>query len=417
MTARSNDILLVHPGKQHAYEVAVALQEHGRLLRFVTGIYDAPSSWLISVTHVVSRVCMRDQIERQLSKRRHPAIEPRLVVSWPAAELVSRTVGHVRLVQRLTRGRSGYLLANWCHDRAVARALRAGRWQPRAVYGFLGAARYTFAACRELGIRTILDVPIVLSASYTMAKERRMLGITRGQPTISTLHLSTELRNADQVIAPSPAVAESVRASGYSGPISEVAFGAALDCFRPSAVRRERFRVVYAGRIELRKGLHYLVRGWNDAAVQGELVIAGSPGEAEYVDRVRAEYGDSIMEAGNLTRDELAQLLGTADVFVMPSLAEGSALVTYEALAAGLPSIVTHESGSVVRDGIEGFVVPAGDSAALATCIRELHGNPVLRARMSTAARARAEEFSWPAYRRRLIAAIDSGVVSEYATA
>ena len=244
-----------------------------------------------------------------------------------------------------------------------------------------------------------------------------MLGITGGQPTISTLHLSTELRNADQVIAPSSAVAESVRASGYSGPISEVAFGAALDCFRPSAVRRERFRVVYAGRIELRKGLHYLVRGWNDAAVQGELVIAGSPGEAEYVDRVRAEYGDSIMEAGNLTRDELAQLLGTADVFVMPSLAEGSALVTYEALAAGLPSIVTHESGSVVRDGIEGFVVPAGDSAALAKCIRELHGNPVLRARMSTAARARAEEFSWPAYRGRLIAAIDSGVGSEYATA
>ena len=51
--------------------------------------------------------------------------------------------------------------------------------------------------------------------------------------------------------------------------------------------------------------------------------------------------------------------MARADVFVFPSLFEGSAVVTYEAIACGLPSIVTPEAGSVVRDGVEGFLVPA----------------------------------------------------------
>ena len=50
--------------------------------------------------------------------------------------------------------------------------------------------------------------------------------------------------------------------------------------------------------------------------------------------------------------------MAAADVFVFPSLFEGSAVVTYEALACGLPSVVTPDAGSVVRDGVEGFVVP-----------------------------------------------------------
>ena len=53
--------------------------------------------------------------------------------------------------------------------------------------------------------------------------------------------------------------------------------------------------------------------------------------------------------------------MASADVFVFPSLFEGSAVVTYEALAAGLPSVVTPSAGSVVRDGVEGFIVPRGE--------------------------------------------------------
>ena len=56
--------------------------------------------------------------------------------------------------------------------------------------------------------------------------------------------------------------------------------------------------------------------------------------------------------------------MAAADVFVFPSLFEGSAVVTYEALACGLPCVVTPEAGSVVRDGVEGLVVPSADVEA-----------------------------------------------------
>ncbi len=76
--------------------------------------------------------------------------------------------------------------------------------------------------------------------------------------------------------------------------------------------------------------------------------------------------------------------------------------IIYEALAAGLPCIVSANAGSAVRDGIEGFVVPVGDIEALAARLRQLAVDEDLRRRMGLAARARAEQFAWPAFYRRI---------------
>src|SRR5947208_5015748 len=73
------DILLAHPSKHsHAYEVAVALQERGRLVRFITGIYDRPDSWFSTAARLASRITRRDHIERLLSRRRHPGIDAKI---------------------------------------------------------------------------------------------------------------------------------------------------------------------------------------------------------------------------------------------------------------------------------------------------------------------------------------------------
>jgi glycosyltransferase involved in cell wall biosynthesis len=98
--------------------------------------------------------------------------------------------------------------------------------------------------------------------------------------------------------------------------------------------------------------------------------------------------------------------MAAADVFVFPSLFEGSAVVTYEALACGLPSVVTPSAGSVVREGVEGFLVEPGDIEALASRMARLGSDPVLRATLSAAARSRAEAFDWPRYH----AAVDEAV-------
>jgi len=84
-----------------------------------------------------------------------------------------------------------------------------------------------------------------------------------------------------------------------------------------------------------------------------------------------------------------------ADIFVFPSIEEGSALVTDEAMACGLPVVTTPNAGSVVRDGVEGFIVSIRDPDALAERIDQLRSDADLRREMGYAARTRATQFTW----------------------
>jgi glycosyltransferase involved in cell wall biosynthesis len=117
---------------------------------------------------------------------------------------------------------------------------------------------------------------------------------------------------------------------------------------------------------------------------------------------------DQVELLGRVGHPEVPSHMAAADVFVFPSLFEGSAVVTYEALACGLPCIVTAEAGSVVRHGVEGFHVPARDVSALAAEMRRFGEDPRLRARTAAAARSRALDFDWPRYHLAVADAVAS---------
>jgi glycosyltransferase involved in cell wall biosynthesis len=144
------------------------------------------------------------------------------------------------------------------------------------------------------------------------------------------------------------------------------------------------------------------------ALPDAELMVVGPFDESAFVKSMRIKYGGSFTEYGNVPHYHLAALFSQADVFAFPSLAEGSALVTYEAQASGLPCVVTHEAGSVVRDGIEGFVVPSCDSTELANRIYKLYKDEDLRREMAVASRKRAEEFTWQRYHMDLVEILET---------
>jgi len=120
------------------------------------------------------------------------------------------------------------------------------------------------------------------------------------------------------------------------------------------------------------------------------------------VGRVLPEIKEVLKGYADLPGVRMMGFLGTpaaayqqADIFVFPSLEEGSALVTYEAMACGLPVVTTPNAGSLVRDGVEGFIVPIRDPDALAERIEQLRADARLRQEMGRAARARAETLTW----------------------
>jgi alpha-maltose-1-phosphate synthase len=132
-------------------------------------------------------------------------------------------------------------------------------------------------------------------------------------------------------------------------------------------------------------------------------LVGGTPEGAAWL----TPYSPWFDHIAGVPYAEMPALFRAADAFVFPSLHEGSAMAVNEALASGLPTIVTANSGSIVRDGVEGFLVPIRDIDALASRIACLADDPTLRLKMGRAARTRAEAHDFTAYQTEFSALID----------
>jgi len=178
--------------------------------------------------------------------------------------------------------------------------------------------------------------------------------------------------------------------------------GVDADLFHPTPrVEDGVFRVIFVGQISQRKGLSYLLDAFRLAGLRrAELLLVGRT----VGDAARHIAGPDVVHHPHVPRWELPTLYGTADVFVLPTLIEGMPQTALEAMACGLPVIVSENAfgGDMLRDGRDAYVVPIRDSHAIAERLRELCLNPDRRAQLGLAARRRAEEFSWSAFAGRI---------------
>jgi alpha-maltose-1-phosphate synthase len=401
-------ILLSHPGGQHSERLAMALDNAGLLRRFVTGVHWNAKGLL---GRALSRFPGRHAkyLAQRFARRSFPGLARERVAARPLAE------GAYLLAMRWPAGRrQGERLVAWRNfifDRSVARSLE--RERPAGVICFDTCALETFRAARRLGIRTILDESI---APLAAVRERYLReadlwpefadSLRRDLSPAYFAREAQELRLADCVFAPSAFVRRAVEDLGVpSHQIADVPYGVDLQTFVPGPRKSGKtFRVLFVGKLTQRKGLAQLLEAFRWLNLPGaQLELVGSlVGSGRWLPR----YRDLFEWHPEAAHADLAERYHQADVFVLPSLHEGSALVTYEALASGLPVITTPQTGSVVRDGVEGFVVPAGEIEPLAERLLELFRDPERRREMGARARQRAEEFSWAAYDERVAAAI-----------
>ncbi len=180
-------------------------------------------------------------------------------------------------------------------------------------------------------------------------------------------------------------------------------FGVDSSRFRPAESTDDVFRVLFVGRIGLRKGVQYLLEAWKALALpKAELVLLGNiePGFEKLMSEYRSLPG--VVLPG-FVKDP-AETFASASVFIFPSLEEGSALVTYEALAAALPVITTFNSGSLVRDGVDGFIVPIRSAEAICDRISKLYEDRELGRHMGHSGRELVRQYTWDRYSRALAA-------------
>ncbi len=157
---------------------------------------------------------------------------------------------------------------------------------------------------------------------------------------------------------------------------------------------RETCELVFVGRIAPVKGLRLLLQAMRDLADELpdlRLTIVGDGPDRALIEDAAKPLGDRVRFTGYLSQDEVVDVLKGADIFVLPSFAEGVPVCLMEAFAASRPVIATTVAGvgELVESGESGLLVPPGNAAHLTDAIRRLARDPALRAAMGAAGRAR----------------------------
>jgi D-inositol-3-phosphate glycosyltransferase len=212
------------------------------------------------------------------------------------------------------------------------------------------------------------------------------------------------IRSARTVVAVSDFTADFVRSLVPDAQIEIVRSGVDHDRFRAalgSRPARPRPTVLTVRRLVPRNGVDCLVEAWRRAnlGARADLVIGGSGPEIEDIQRLAA--GDpSIRIVGYVPDDDLPGLYRDTDLFVLPSRSgEGFGLVALEAMASGLPVLATSSGGvvDIVKDGLNGQLVPPNDVPALAEALTRLVDDGPRRAELARGARRTADASTWDA--------------------
>jgi glycosyltransferase involved in cell wall biosynthesis len=169
-------------------------------------------------------------------------------------------------------------------------------------------------------------------------------------------------------------------------------------------------RLLCVARLIERKGQHYLiaaVRRLVDQGIDVTLDLVGT-GDAQATCAALAQeldIAERVRFCGYVPREQIAERYANADVFVLPSFNEGMSVATLEAMAAGLPTVVTRTGGTaeLVQDQVSGLIFDWSDVKTLASHIARLGQDRGLARRMGAAAHERATHFSWEATVQRYL--------------
>jgi glycosyltransferase involved in cell wall biosynthesis len=306
-------------------------------------------------------------------------------------------------------------------DKDVATRLQAmsARDQITAVYGYEDGSLETFRAAKNLGLTCIYDLPIAYWETGRKLMQEEAERLPAWAPTLGggikdsaeKLDRKTqELELADIVIAPGAFVVNSIPnwargkhavTSPFGSPVSGLHQNS-----RSGISKSPKLRVLFAGSMSQRKGLADLFAAMKLLnSTQIELYVMGSA-------IVPMEFYKSQLPAfhyfPNRPHHQVLELMRSCDVFCLPSIVEGRALVMQEAMSQGLPLIITANTGGedLIKEGSTGFLVPIRSAEAIAAKLTWLLENKTQVAEMGRQAQIHAENYTWDAYGANIVSSL-----------
>lgn len=340
-------VLVFHPGTQHSWQTATALQDLDELAFYATSIFYKPDSWPYRVERYLPAPLAK-RAHAEFRRFAHPALRPenvRTIGFYEWAERVAARSGFADLAVRLD------LMGNRRFADFLAGEIRSD--EPFALWGYNSSSLESFRLAREHGRRTILDRTNgdfrVYNAMMDGIRDRYGEWFLPGQHRIPDWTIERddeEYAVSDRIVvgsefalqtlrdgAPDPAVAAKAEVLEYC--YDETLFSALP---APKPVRRDGpVRFLFLGQLIPRKGIqHALEAIARIPASQASLTLVGLMGVPA---ETFAPYADRVTFIPSVARADVPQIMADHDVFLLPTYFEGAGIVLYEALAAGMALI------------------------------------------------------------------------------
>jgi glycosyltransferase involved in cell wall biosynthesis len=261
---------------------------------------------------------------------------------------------------------------------------------------------------KRYGYKVFLDIPIAPS-NYVKKLKSKGLGYGFFYNKKIDLMEQKSLYLSDFIIVPSPFVADEVQnIIGRTNDTIIVPFGVDLsnlstDILKPSDCNNREKKGVdfcFAGVINYRKGVNTLLEAWDCEEFKNDTLHLCGRLTPEIARLLKVKNYKNITTPGFI--DTMSYFL-KCDVYVFPSLLEGSSKSIYEAMASRMPIITTYESGSIVKDGVDGYVIPHSDAEILRNKMIYLKMNKVKLKSFGDNAFKTVSSYSWKNYSNRFV--------------
>lgn len=273
-------------------------------------------------------------------------------------------------------------------------------------HGWNNMSLRSLRKARDLGAITIVERASshILTQKKLLQEEYRKFGMNLDpiDPRVVSRSLQ-EYEECDFIFVPSQFAYESFLENKVpEKKLKLIPFGVDLERFNLPKKPHGIFRVIFVGQVGLRKGVGYLLEAWSELSLKNaELVVVGPifPDFKEQIQKFKDLLGVRYITYLN----RIEELYQESDVFIFPTIEEGTALAVLEAMASSLPVITTYNAGCPIKDEKEGFIVPIRDVEALKKSLLALYQDRDLTLKMGSEARRRVEDLGWEKYKHKLI--------------
>jgi glycosyltransferase involved in cell wall biosynthesis len=396
-------ILFGHPtGNPNSHNAAVAYLDAGVLECFCV-------SWMPSEKTIgILKSCrpLRQSAQR-LERRRFPALSHVPKVQGRVSEI------HRLLMRALASGGWQSDQANRWLMRTMARECR--RATVSAVHAYEDCSLWPFIEAKRLGKACVYDLPTCYYPAWEKTHSELIRKYTDWMPSeslpaahdVRLEQKRKEMELADVTLVASRYVEATVREFFPQKEIARTPYGVDVDFWTPASTRKNSgpLRFIYAGNISVRKGMALLIDAWSKAGLHdAELTLVGSWNLAA---SKLPSLPAGIRWVPPCSSEALRDLYRTADAFVFPSYSDGFGLVLLEAMACGLPAIVSEASvGPEIVTPACGFISPTGDLDRLVQHLRWFDRHRDELPMMGREARIQVSRCTWSNYRSLLIGAV-----------